>query len=369
MVAPAGEPHPVSAGPGTFHMAKRASTRRNLVGLEIEPSGIAAVEVAVNGRIVVERAAIAPLEAGVVRDGEVTDVEGLAEALRTLYRENKGLDKRVRIGVANQKIVVRLLELPPIGDSKELDAAVRFSAQDQIPMPLDSAVLDFHALDIVETAAGPRQRVVVVAARRDMIDKVLAAARAAGLRPEGVDLAAFAMVRALHRLSGPGDAVLYLSIGGLTNLAVARGATCLFTRVVGGGLESMAIELAERRGLTLEHARGWLTHVGLDRAIDEIDGDEQIIADARTVLMDGARRIAQDARNSLDFHDAQDDTTGVERAVVTGPAIAVPGFAEALAAELGLPVEAGSVEGTPPGIDAGRLTIAAGLALEEAPGA
>ena len=130
-------------------MAKRVS--KPLVGLDIEPSAVTAAQVSVNGSITIDRAAIVPLEAGVVRDGEVADVEALAEALRTLYRENKGLDKRVRIGIANAKIVVRTIELPPISDRKELETAVRFHAQDHIPMPLDAAVLDWQPLDVVDT--------------------------------------------------------------------------------------------------------------------------------------------------------------------------------------------------------------------------
>src|SRR4051794_38361365 len=234
-------------------MAKRATT---IVGLEIEPSAVHAASVTVNGHVSVKTAAVVPLETGVVRDGEVNDVDALADALRSLYRENKGLDKKVRIGIANQKIVVRVLELPPLEDRKELEAAVRFQAQDQIPMPLDSAVLDFQPLDIVETEHGKRQRVLIVAARRDMVERVMAAAKAAGLKPEGIDLSAFAMIRALHRAQPedqPAEPVLYLSVGGLTNLAVAEGTTCLFTRVVGGGLEAIAVELAERKALTLEH--------------------------------------------------------------------------------------------------------------------
>jgi type IV pilus assembly protein PilM len=351
---------------------KRAST---IVGLEIEPSAVHAASVTVNGHIKVKSAAVAPLEAGVVRDGEVNDVDGLAEALRSLYREHKGLDKKVRIGVANQKIVVRVLELPPIDDPKELEAAVRFSAQDQIPMPLDSAVLDFQPLGIIETENGPRQRVLIVAARRDMVDRVMAACRAAGLKPEGIDLSAFAMIRALHRdasagTSEPPEPVLYLSVGGLTNLAVAEGTTCLFTRVVGGGLEAIAVELAERKALTLEHARGWLRHVGLVTPLDEIESEDQgeIVQEARTVLLDGVRRIGGEVRNSLDFHHAQEGMSlRVQRAVLTGAAATVPGFDDALAAELGLPVESGLVDGAPEGIDAHLLTVAAGLAVEEAP--
>jgi type IV pilus assembly protein PilM len=350
-------------------MAKRAST---IVGLEIEPSAVHAASVTVNGRIEVRQAAVAPLEAGIVRDGEVNDVEALTEALRALYRDNKGLDKKVRIGVANQKIVVRVLELPPIEDHKELEAAVRFSAQDQIPMPLDSAVLDFQPLGIVDTENGPRQRVLIVAARRDMVERVLAACRAAGLKPEGIDLAAFAMIRALHRDTGTEtpEPVLYLSVGGLTNLAVAEGRTCLFTRVVGGGLEAIAVELAERKALTLEHARGWLRHVGLVTPLADIESDDQteIVEEARTVLLDGVRRIGGEVRNSLDFHHAQEGMSlRVQRAVLTGAAATVPGFDDALGAELGLPVEATPLTGAPEGIEPHLLTIAAGLAVEEAP--
>jgi len=347
-------------------MAKRTST---YVGLEIEPSAVHAASVTVNGTLAVDAAALAPLAAGIVRDGEITDVEALSEVLRAMWAEHKELPKRVRIGVANQKIVVRVIELPPITDPKQLAAAVRFRAQDEIPMPLDAAVLDFQALDVVETPDGPRQRVVLVAARRDMVDRVLLAARNAGLRVEGLDLAAFGMVRALAGSGGAAldETVLYLSIGGLTNLAVAQGTTCTFTRVVGGGIEALAVDLAERRGLTLEHARGWLSYVGLDAPLEELDGDELILQDARGILVDGVRRIAGEVRNTVDFHLSQGSSGGgATRCVLTGAAAAVPGFAAALAHELGLPVVVGTVAGAPEALGAQRFSVAAGLAIEEA---
>ena len=168
------------------------------------------------------------------------------EALRELFGES-GLSKRVRVGIANQRTVLRTLELPPVTDRKELAAAVHFQAQDQVPMPLNNAVLDFHPLGVVDTPAGPRQHVVLVAAQRDMVERLLAAVRRAGLRPEGIDLSAFALIRSLYR-PDPEHAgrVLYLNVDGLTNLAIAEGTLCRFTRVVGGGLEGMAGELAER---------------------------------------------------------------------------------------------------------------------------
>ncbi|HEX5224039.1 MAG TPA: pilus assembly protein PilM, partial [Solirubrobacteraceae bacterium] len=241
----------------------RRSGGPNVVGLDIQPGFVAAVQARVNGSITAERAVSVALPADTVRDGEVHDEVALAEALRELFADS-GLGKRVRIGVANQRTVLRTLELPPVTDEKELAAAVTFQAQDQVPMPLNNAVLDFHPLGIIDTPAGPRQRVVLVAAQRDMIERLLSAVRQAGLTPEGVDLSAFALIRSLYRNDPDQSArVLYLNVDGLTNLAIAEGTVCRFTRVVGSGLEGMATELAERRGIALADARELLAAVDL----------------------------------------------------------------------------------------------------------
>src|SRR5438309_2243514 len=195
---------------------------KTVVGLDIEPGYVAAVETR-PGQVTVERAASAQLPAGIVRDGEVVDVDTLASSLRHLFAAHK-LGKRVRLGVANQRIVMRTLDLPPLKGAKEISSAIRFQAPDHIPMPLEQAVLEHHSLGIVETPEGPRTRVVVVAARRDMIERLLEAVRRAGLRPHGIDLSAFAMIRALHR-PGREGATLYISVGGMTNIAVAVGTT------------------------------------------------------------------------------------------------------------------------------------------------
>jgi type IV pilus assembly protein PilM len=349
-------------------MASPRTSGRTVVGLDIEPGFVTAAQVRVNGSVAVERAAGATLPPGVLRDGEVADVEALAEALRELFRTHK-LGKRVRLGVATQRIVVRTIDLPPLEDDKQIEAAVRFQAQDHIPMPLDQAVLSHQALGIIDTPEGPRTRVVLVAARRDVVERFHAAARQAGLRPVGIDLAAFAMIRALH--DGTPGSTLYVSVGAMTNLALAEGTTCVFTRVVPGGVEALAAALAERRGLTLEHARQWLAHVGLTTPLEQVEGDPEIVEEARSVLLEGVRRIADEVRNSLDFHRAQAGALAAEHAIVTGPAVAIPGFCEELGAVTGLPVTAGVVEeardGGHGGIAASRLAIAAGLAIEQAP--
>lgn len=372
----------------------------SVVGLDIQPGQAVAARVRIDqpsrgagGRIHVEEAAGLPLPPEIVRDGEVVDVETLSAALRELFGRAK-LGKRVRIGVANQRIVLRRLELPPISDPKELATAVRFQAQDEIPMPLDSVVLDFHALGVVDTANGPRQQVVLVAARRDMVDRLLRAARGAGLRPEGVDLSAFAMIRALRPANAPADErVLYLAVGGLTNLAIAEGQTCQFTRVIGGGLEQMVVEVAERCVVPVAEARELLAAVDLNAeppveavhrtavispleqvsslalvAPHHTNGDTRSDNEqtAHAVMSDSLRRLAAEVRNSLDFHQGQESGAEITRAVLCGPAVDIAGFHRALSGELGLPVTAGSVDVAPDThVPPSRTVIAAGLATED----
>ena len=122
---------------------KRSSSKAAVVGLDLDPGYIAAAEVTVNGSLTLTRGAVAPLRPGVLRDGEVADVAALADALKSFFAEHE-LSKRVRLGIANQRIVVRTLDLPPLPDEKALAAAVNVQAPDHIPMPIDEAVIDWQ---------------------------------------------------------------------------------------------------------------------------------------------------------------------------------------------------------------------------------
>ena len=334
-----------------------------VVGLDIDPGHLAAAEVHVNGSISVTRGVVAPLRPGVLRDGELADGPALTEALRALWAEHQ-LPTRVRVGIANQRIVVRTLDLPPLDDEKAIASAVSVEAPDHIPMPMDEAVLDHRSLGVVDTPAGPRTRVVVVAVRREMVERYAEAIRAAGLKIEGVDLSAFALVRAMAAQSTDDDGVLFVHAAGLTNVAVASRGNCLFTRAAAGGLDSLVHALAERRGLTLEHAEQWIRHVGLEQPLDAVEGDAEVIAVTRAVLEEGVHQLADTVRNSLNFYRMQQNSETVSRAVLTGPATDVAGFAAAFAKALGMPVDSGVVAHGEDATEPSRLAIAAGLAVE-----
>jgi type IV pilus assembly protein PilM len=340
---------------------KRSSKNAAAVGLELDPGHVAAAEVSVNGSVTLMRGAMAPLRPGIVRDGEVADAAGLAETLRGLFDEHD-LPRRVRLGIANQRIVVRTLDLPPLDDDKAVAAAVKVQAPDHIPMPMDEAVIDWQSLGIVQTPRGPRSRVVVVAVRREVVDRLVGVAREAGLELAGIDLSAFGMVRALGAREG--GARLYINVAGLTNVAVANGSGCLFTRAAAGGLEDLAHTLSERRGLTREHARQWMQHVGLVAPLEGVEGDPDLVTATRAVLEDGVHQLADTVRNSLNFYRTQESAEAVESGVLTGPTVEIPGFAERLSELLKLPLEPATVAAHDEVGDLAHLTVAAGLAVE-----
>lgn len=372
----------------SFRLTRNQSFRlsqdseNDIVGLELEAGSIAASQVHVNGHAQVTAAAVQPLPPGAFEDGEVRDPGAVSAALRELFEANK-LSRRVRLGIANQRVVVRTIRLPAIENPDELDSAVRFAAQEELPMPLDQAVLDHRVVGgVAAEGDGPPQiDVIVVAARREMISASLKPLRDADLEPVGVDLSAFGMIRALGEIataSTPDAAdaladelpaqpgLLYCNVGDVTNLAVAKGRSCLFTRVSPSGLEQIAGSLVSEIGLLPEHARQWVEYVGLATPTDQIDGDPELVSRVRAILERGAESLLGELRLSLDFYGSQEAAVPVERVIICGPGTAVPGLTERMGASLGLPVTVGrptALDGYEPAL-ASRLTLPFGIALE-----
>jgi type IV pilus assembly protein PilM len=307
-------------------LSLRKNSSGGAVGLDIDGRYLAAAQVE-SGRVV--RGVSLELPEGLVADGEVVNRDGLADALKNFVAET-GLPKSVRLGVSNQQIVVRVVELPRIEDEKQRDAAVRFQAAEAIAMPLEEAVLDHQVAGFTEAPDGtPRMQVVLVAARRSMIEALLDAAKQAGLKPESIDLDAFALVRTLAVATGdaPEDtARVYCHLGGVSNLAIAVGSACFFTR-----------------------------------PLSAVWDDE-----------DAGSKLSDEIRLSIDYYMTQAQAKPVGEVVLSGPGSADDALVESLGVHLGLPTTVAAPLGVldRSGLDAKedphRLTVAAGLAMGKA---
>jgi len=198
------------------------------VGLHIEPGRASAV--AVDRRRVVAAASV-DLPSGAVSDAGVPDPSALAHSLRELFHD-AGLERHAYLGLSVRHGVVRLLDMPLIDDEKERDTAVRFQAAEAIKMPLDDAILDYAYIgQNVSPGAGARMQIVLAAARRGPVQELTAAVQAAGIKPLGLELEPFALVRALGEPAAENEAArLYCHLGSSAVLAIAVGQACLFTR-------------------------------------------------------------------------------------------------------------------------------------------
>ncbi len=203
---------------------------RTSVGLDIGTRTVHVAEVAGGrGAPTITNFGGVALPEGAVREGEIVDTAAVADAIKELYGAAKLKNKKVNLGVANQRVVVRQIDLPWMEES-ELRSSLPFQVQEFIPIPVEDAQLDYHVLQEVEDEEeGSRTlRILLVAAHKDMLAAHMEAAQAAGLKPVGVDLNPFAQLRVVARdnaLHGGGAEVLVDIGGGVTDIVVHENST------------------------------------------------------------------------------------------------------------------------------------------------
>ena len=317
--------------------------RKLVVGLKVGASQIAAAQVVNKGVPRVVRVARAPLPPGVVVGGELRDPEELATALKTLFRKNKLPKSGVRLGIANDRIGVRTFEISGVEDEKQLANAVRFRAQEALPISLDEAVLDYRILDDRVGEDGVRAcRVLLVVAHRELVERYVAACRKAGLKLIGIDLEAFGLLRALAdpgSLPSDDAAVVCIAIGrDRSTLAVSNGRDCEFTRVLSWGGADLDMALAR----TLDLAPGAVEPLKHQLALGaggESAGLDAPQADAaRAAILGELRNFARELVGSLRFYQEQPKSLGIAEILITGGASAADGLAAELEQLIGIPV-------------------------------
>jgi type IV pilus assembly protein PilM len=360
--------------PGVSKRSLRPHASERVVGLKIGGSQIAAACVTNNGSARLERLVRTPLADGIVSGGELRDVQALADALRNFFDEYKLPTRGVRLGVASSRIGVRSFEIAAIDDEKQFLNAVRFRAQEALPIPLDEAVLDYRVLEEREGEDGTLvRRVLLVVAHRELVERYVEACKLAGLTLAGIDLEAFALLRAL---AAPADreesAHVAVSIGhDRTTLAVSDGRVCEFTRVLawGGGVLNTAL------AKVLDTTPDEVERIKRSLSLAGGPAPEGLTPEETTAAVDAVHRafeaLARELVSSLTYYQSQPESLGIGEVVVTGGTARLDGLADELGRLLGVPVRIGDplarVELMHPVTeeDRGSLAIAIGLGIED----
>jgi type IV pilus assembly protein PilM len=308
------------------------------IGLDIGTSAVRAAEVRGKDPAVLTRLAQLALPAGAVVGGEILDSEAVAQVVRDLWRQGEFRGKRVAIGVANQNVVVRQVDVPQMEET-ELAGALRYQVQDYIPISIDDALLDFMVLEeFVNDEGTAMMRVLAVAAQKDMVATMMAVLDRAGLEPVAVDLAPLAAVRALIEpipslLEDP-HAEAIVDIGaGVTNVVVHEAGVPRFVRILPSGGNDVTNALVTELRMSVDDAEVQKRALGLQPEGAPVD------AGAATVIEQRASAFIDDVRRSLDFYQSATDQAKISKVFVTGGGAQLPRLPERLATALRLPVE------------------------------
>jgi type IV pilus assembly protein PilM len=302
---------------------------RGRIGLDVGSTAVRATEVVLGGDPPsLVRAAQVPLPPGAVESGEVRDVEALAAAVRELWQRGAFKNRQAVLGVGNQRVVVREITVPAL-PPKELKQSLAFQVQDLIPIPVDEAVLDYDVLEELEQDGAKMLRLLVVAAQRDMVNRMVDAASRAKVEPVGVDLVPFALIRAVGQDDGlglensdlGGEAIVDVGAD-VTNICVHERGVARFVRILPSGGRDVSAAMATSLGIPEEDAEA----LKRGHPVDGAPPAERVDNVRRTRV--GA--LVDEIRSSLDFYRAQTPGAEVSRVLVTGGGSKLPGLVELL---------------------------------------
>jgi type IV pilus assembly protein PilM len=351
---------------------------KRLVGLKIGASQIAAARLSNNGSAELIQVAREDLQPGVVVGGELREPEMLADLLRDFFKRN-GLPRRgVRLGIANNRIGVRTFEIAGVDDPKQLDNAIRFRAQEALPIPIEEAVLDYKVLDESTDAEGqPVRRVLLVVAYRELIDRYVNACSKAGIELVGIDLEAFALLRAM---SAPREdeheaeaAVVVVSIGHeRSTFAVSDGRVCEFTRVLEWGGSALNVAIARAIDKAPSEAEPFKRALDLNMATAPPEMTQDQFVAVKDAVQRQVQTFARELVSSLQFYQNQPGSLGIGEIVLTGGTAHLSGLAEELQRLIGVHVRIGDPlarvrvgKKVADDEQVGSLAVAIGLGIED----
>src|SRR5919201_335374 len=307
--------------------ARRPDKSTDVVGLKIGATALTAAHVINNGGKKVLRVARAPLAPGIVGGGEVRDPIALGEALANFFAAHSLPRRGVRLGLANSRIGVRVIEIAGIEDEQQLENAIAFRAHEMLSVPVDEAVIDHHVLS-VDTGESAEPR------------------------------AAVAAVNIGHER---------------TTLAISNGVVCDFSRVLQWGGSVLSSAIARALKITPEEGENVKHRLSLEDGHESVDGlPASKSAEATEAVRYELQALVRELVSSLRFYQSQPASLPISEILIAGGTSSIPGLAAELAQELGISVRVADpltrvqlADGVELPEPAGALAVALGLGIED----
>ncbi len=303
----------------------------HLTGLDIGSGSIKAAEISdtKKGRVL-KQFAVIDIAPEIIEDGIIKDHEAAAAAIRTLFKENNLNDQNVAISIGGYSVIVKKISVQTMTE-EELQETIKFEAEQYIPFDISDVNLDFQILGENEHNAN-QMDVLLVAAKKEMIEDYISLVQLAGLNPCLIDVDAFALQNIFEMNYEPEDeSVALIDIGASkTSLNILKGDTSVFMRDVSLGCGQINQKIVSLTDCTLEEAE----------EIKQSDQSERISqADLSEIVTSVVSDWCAEIRRALDFFYSTYPEDHINKIVLSGGGANIVEFRDLLAGETSAEVE------------------------------
>jgi type IV pilus assembly protein PilM len=298
--------------------------KKTSLGLDIGSGFVKLIEVDHSGgQPEVTRVAMRALLPDAIVEGEVMDPGLVASTVRELVAEAGIRGDRVVTSVGGHDVIIKKIEMDRMdeGDAKEV---IRWEAEQHVPFDIRSVELDFQILD--PEAEGPHMQVLLVAAKRELVENKVSLLIDAGLHPSAIDVDAFALHNAFEHNypEGMEGIVALVNVGhDITNVNILEEGLPILTRDVPFGSRRIREEIQRERKLTAEEA---------EEVVQGRKGRESL----PRFVENAADEIGMGIERASTFLMAQRAGAGLGRIYLSGGGALIPGMPEAIAGRMGV---------------------------------
>lgn len=310
---------------------------KGAIGLDIGSSYIKVLELAQTkgGKWALRNFGMKKLPPEAIVDGALMNSNIIVDSIRELVTSHQIKTKDVVTSVSGHSVIIKKINMT-LMTKEELEESIQWEAEQYIPFDINDVNIDVQILNPIGDDQG-QMEVLLVAAKKDMINDYVAIVQEAGLVPTVMDVDSFAIENCfeLNYDLNPNETVVLVNIGAsIININVLRGGLTAFTRDITLGGNQYTEEIQKQLNVSYEEAEA--LKIGGDIVRDsQAVVPEEVEGIIRTV----SENVATEIQRSLDFYAATSTEEEISRIFLSGGSAKVPGLLRTIQDKTGLPVE------------------------------
>ncbi|HTN53481.1 MAG TPA: type IV pilus assembly protein PilM [Anaeromyxobacter sp.] len=304
------------------------------VGLDIGSASVKLVQLKERrGGYALQAFGSAPLPPEAIVDGALMNSSAIVQAIQDVVAQQKLKVKEVAIGVRGHSVIIKKISLPRM-TQEELDESIQWEAEQYIPFDVKDVNIDTQILTPEGDAAG-QMDVLLVAAKKDMINDYTSVCAESGLTATVVDVDAFAVQNAYEANydQGGGETIVLINVGAaVSNINILSRGVTTFTRDITMGGNAFTEEIQKQLNISYDEAEA--LKVG-----GQGESDAVVPQEVERVIQSVADQMGGEIQRSLDFYASTASDGGIARVYLSGGTARIPALFKVIEARANVPVE------------------------------